>query len=79
MTYKAFYESTIPGEASERDEPADEAKRLEFAKFLAPSNGELVRLEHDGELIWFRGTWVRVQSERSGDNDDGQALVENDK
>lgn len=55
--YKAIYESTIPGEALQRDKRADEERRLEFAKFLAPSNGELVRLEFGspaGAIIWTR-------------------------
>lgn len=50
--YKATYESEISGGSLPPDgDPRDE-ELLALAKHLAPSNGELVAIEFDGEVIW---------------------------
>lgn len=65
MMYTAFYESIVKGGSAR-------SKReyvLALAQQLARPNLTLVKIEFNGELIWFGGSWVRVQRERKGDGD----------
>lgn len=68
--YTATYESIVEGGSSPPGSDPRDEELLELARTqLARKNLRLVRLEHNGEIIWFRGTWVRVQPERKGDAD----------